>query len=48
MTQWGMLLLGVFVAIGVSRTEWNKAGRLAMVMTVIIVALALANDGALR
>ena len=48
MTQWGMLLLGVFVALGLSRTESNKAGRLAMVITVIIVSLALANDGALR
>jgi len=38
MTQWGMLLLGASVALGLSRTAWNKAGRVAIVVTVIVVA----------
>lgn len=41
MTQWGMLLLCVFIALGVSRTSWRKAGRLALVMTTIVIAVAM-------
>jgi hypothetical protein len=43
-----MVLLGVSVALGLSRSAWNKAGRVAIVLTVIVVAAAMASDGALR
>jgi hypothetical protein len=42
-TQWGMLLLCVYIALGVSRASWRKAGRLAVVFTVIVIGIVMAQ-----
>jgi hypothetical protein len=43
MTQWGFLLLCVYIALGVGGTTWRKAGRLALVATMMVVGLAMAG-----
>jgi hypothetical protein len=48
MTQWGFFLLCVYVALGVSRMSWRKAGTAAAMMTAIIMAAVFASYGALR
>jgi hypothetical protein len=48
MTQWGMVLLGVFVALGLSPGAWRKTGRLAVLVTVVAIAAAMASYGAVR
>lgn len=48
MTQWGVVLLGVYMALGLSSMVWRKAGRLAIVVTTIVIAAAMAKYGALR
>jgi hypothetical protein len=40
MTQWGMLLLCVYIALGVGRFSWRTAGRIALVLTVIVLVAA--------
>jgi hypothetical protein len=42
-TQWGMLLMCAYIALGVSSTTRRKAGRLAMVITAIVITAALAS-----
>jgi hypothetical protein len=41
MTQWGMLLLCVYIALGLSRVSWRTAGRLALVVTVVVIGAAI-------
>jgi hypothetical protein len=41
MTQWGMLLLCVYIALGLSRVSWRNAGRLAFVLTVVVIGAAI-------
>lgn len=41
MTQWGMLLLCVYISLGVSRTTWRKAGRIALVLTTIVIGVVI-------
>src|ERR1700761_1226250 len=42
MTQWGMLLLCVFIAVGASgRLTSRKAGRVVLIVTVAIIAGAI-------
>jgi hypothetical protein len=42
MTQWGMLLLCVYITLGVSgRASWRKAGRIAMAVTVIVIGIVM-------
>jgi hypothetical protein len=48
MTQWGMVLLGVYVALGLGPGSWRKTGRIAVIVTVIVIAGAMAEYGALR
>jgi hypothetical protein len=47
MTHWGYALIALYVALGVSRISWRKAGRLAALSTVGVVAYALHTYGAL-
>jgi hypothetical protein len=47
MTHWGFGLLAVYVALGLSRTSWRKAGRIATLATAGIVAYALHTYGAI-
>jgi hypothetical protein len=48
MTQWGIVLLGVYVALGLIPGAWRKAGRLAAILTVVLIAVAFAQYGAVR
>jgi hypothetical protein len=41
-------LLGAYVALGVSRLTWRKAGRLAVLLTAVVLAGVFASYGALR
>lgn len=41
MTQWGMLLLCGYIVLGVGRSSWRVAGRLALLLTVIVIAGAM-------
>ena len=41
MTQWGMLLLCVYIALGLSRVSWRTAGRLALALTVVVIGTAI-------
>ncbi len=43
MTQWGMLLLCVYIALGVGRFSWRTAGRLALVVTVIAIVAVVVS-----
>jgi hypothetical protein len=41
MTQWGMLLLCVYIALGASgRLTWRVAGRLALALTALVITVA--------
>ena len=48
MTEWGGLLLCVYVALGVGSTTWRKAVRLAVAITTLVVVATMVNYGALR
>jgi len=48
MTQWGMLLLFAYVALGLSPVAWRKASRLATGLTALVLAIVMAKTGALR
>lgn len=41
MTQWGMLLLCAFIALGVGRATWRKAGHLAFVLIVVVLTVVM-------
>jgi hypothetical protein len=44
MTQWGMLLLCVYIALGAtSRLTRRQAGRAAVAVTVVVIAVAMAE-----
>lgn len=44
MTQWGMLLLCVYIALGAtSRITRRQAGLAALGVTVVVIAVAMAN-----
>lgn len=43
MTQWGMLLLCAYIALGVGRSSWRKAGRFALVLTTVVIAVAMVS-----
>jgi hypothetical protein len=44
MTEWGMLLLCAFIALGAtSRLTRRQAGRAAFVLTVIVIAVAIVS-----
>lgn len=47
MTHWGYALLAVFVVLGLSPVSWRKAGRLATMISVAVVAYALHSYGAI-
>jgi hypothetical protein len=47
MTHWGYALLVIFVALGVSRVSWRKAGRLASMIVVGAMAYAFHSYGVL-
>jgi hypothetical protein len=46
-THWGYALLVTFVALGVSRVSWRKAGRLATGIALAVMAYALHSYGVL-
>ena len=49
MTNWGYMLLVLFVALGLTgRLTWRKASRLAVIATAVLMVAAFANYGALR
>ncbi|MBV9362973.1 MAG: hypothetical protein JO046_20825 [Solirubrobacterales bacterium] len=49
MTYWGYLLLAAFVALGLTeRLTWRKAGKTALIVTVVAILVAFANIGGLR
>jgi hypothetical protein len=44
MTEWGMLLLCAYIALGATgRLTWRQAGGAALAVTVIVIAVALMN-----
>lgn len=44
MTQWGMLLLCVYIALGASsRLKWRTAGRIAFGITVVVIGAAMVS-----
>ena len=44
MTQWGMLLLCAYIALGAtSRLTRRQAGRAALALTVVVIAVAMAQ-----
>jgi hypothetical protein len=44
MTEWGMGLLCVYIALGATgRLTWRQAGRVALGVTVIVVAVAMVS-----
>jgi hypothetical protein len=45
MTHWGYALLVLFVALGLSRISWRKAGRLASAITLAAMAYAFHTYG---
>jgi hypothetical protein len=47
MTHWGYAMLVTFVALGLSPVSWRKAGRLASMVTVALIAYALYSYGAI-
>jgi len=47
MTHWGYGLLAAYVALGVSPINWRKAGRIASLLTVGGMAVALHSYGVL-
>ena len=48
MTNWGYLLLCVYVGLGVSRMTWRKAGTAGLVVTSVVLVAVFASYGALR
>jgi hypothetical protein len=48
MTNWGVLLLCAYIALGVSNTSWRKAGRLSLAATIIAIGAAMSTYGGLR
>jgi hypothetical protein len=48
-TNWGYLLLAVYVAVGLSRRlTWRKATLCAVAVTVVVAGFVFANYHALR
>jgi hypothetical protein len=47
MTHWGYALLIIFVGLGISRAGWRKAGRVAAMLAVAIMAYAFYSYGAI-
>jgi hypothetical protein len=48
-TSWGYLLLAAFVALGLTeRLTWRKAGKSAVILTVVVILYAFASVGGLR
>ncbi len=47
MTKWGYALLLLFVGLGLSPVSWRKAGRLATMLTVAVIAYAFHSYGVL-
>ena len=43
MTQWGMLLLCVYITLGVGRVSWRKSGHIAFVITAVVIAAAVVS-----
>ncbi len=47
MTRWGLLLLVASFALGLSRLDSSRAARAAVWITVVVIALVSARNGAL-
>jgi hypothetical protein len=44
MTEWGMLLLCAYIALGATgRLTWRKAGAAALALTVIVIAIVMVS-----
>lgn len=42
MTEWGMLLLCAYIALGATgRLTWRQAGRVALVLTAIVITVVM-------
>jgi hypothetical protein len=48
MTQWGMGLLALYVALGVGPGTWRKSGRVAVLVSSVVLVAVFAKYGALR
>ncbi len=48
MTQWGMALLLAYVGLGLSGAAWRKSAHIAILITIVALAGAFAQYGALR
>lgn len=48
MTQWGFVLLIAYVSLGASRLTWRKAGRVATVLTAVVLAAVFVSYGAVH
>jgi hypothetical protein len=48
MTRWGMLLLLTYVAFGLTPVTFRKATRLALGVTVVLLAIVMAQTGGMR
>jgi hypothetical protein len=47
-TNWGILLLCAYVALGLSPATRSKAGRLAVLVTTVVIGAVMASFGAVR
>lgn len=47
MTKWGYGLLLIFVVLGLSGISWRKAGRLATMITIVVMVYAFHSYGVL-
>jgi xanthine/uracil permease len=47
-TNWGILLLCAYVALGLSPATRSKAGRLAVLFTTVVIGAVMASFGAVR
>jgi hypothetical protein len=47
-TNWGILLLCAYVALGLSPATRSKAGRIAVLFTSLVLAIVMASFGAAR
>lgn len=47
MSHWGFGLLAAYIVLGLSSVRWRKAGRVAALLTVGVLAYAFHSYGAL-
>ena len=43
MTEWGMLLICLYIGLGASGLTWRKAGQIALGVTTLVIAAAIVS-----